>query len=207
MYRQISNFGNQQLSSTNDPLTYCLQDTMDVPFQHGSTASKQYGPSSKKCQLYMAQRCADKWDGFCEYFYQEHGRKGNQLRPNMGQSSSALSVPLMTTGDQLLQNTAERKYCTFGNECTRSQEPFDPMVPNSPQLFYYDNTNCTPVCRVDPRTIDQDPVMNRILVNPQIAGNTIVNICNTSRREGTNLNGTRLGKLCNNYLEKIKMFN
>jgi hypothetical protein len=209
-YSQISNFGNHQppCAGSNDPLTYCLQDSMDVSFQHGSTG-QHYGPRSKKCQLYMAQRCAENWDGFCEYFYQEHGRNGtwpnNQLWPNMGQSSSGLAMPMMTTGEQLLQNTAERKYCTYGPNCVKRSEPFDPMIPNSPQLFYYDSpeSSCTPICRVNPAEIENDPVMNHLIVNPEIAPNTLINICNTSAREGTNLSGTRIGKLCDNYFQNI----
>lgn len=212
-YRQISNFGNQQppCAGANDPLTYCLQDSMDKSFQHGSIGHL-YGPRSKKCQLYMAQRCAENWDGFCEYYYQTNGKNSKEPTyrpwPNAAQTQSGLASPVLTAGDQLLQNVAERKYCTYGPKCPKKCEPFDPTVPNSPQLFYYDNCDscepdCTPICRVNPASVDSDPVMNRLLANPEVAPSTVINICNTAAREGTNLSGTKLGKVCDAYFHNI----
>ena len=213
-YRSISKFGNQQppCGGTNDPLTVCLTDTSDHKFQQGSIGNL-YGPRSRRCQLYMAQRCAEKWDGFCEYFYQVNGENGqwpdNRKWPDMATTQSGLATGGLTTGDQLLNNTAERKYCSYGSKCKLSCEPFDPTNPDSPKIFYHDQCNncaadCVPVCRVNPQDIDNDPVMNRLLANPTVAPTTMINICNTSRREGTNLEGTKIGTFCNRYFQNMQ---
>lgn len=217
-YIQISKFGQDiqpPCSGTNDPLTYCLQDTMDINFQHGSIGHL-YGPRSRKCQLYMTQRCADKWDGFCEYYYKANSDFGNwpdnqnwpdTVQPNTWQNEYGLN-PSLTTGEQLLKNVAERKYCSYLN-CVPKYEPFDPTNPSTPDIVYYTEPNgygenCFPVCDViNPSTIDNDPVMSRMLENPKIASSTLINICNTAKRNGTNLNGTRLGKVCDKYFQNM----
>lgn len=210
-YRQLSNFGNPIDQRSNDPLTYCLQDTMDKSFQHGGTA-RLYGPRSQKCQVYMAQRCAENWDGFCEYFYQTHGVNGewpnNRLWPNTATSNNGLSSEFLTTGDQLLSNTAEQKYCKYSSNCPKTCEPFDPLNPDSPMITFYnkcDNSSqsCFSECNVDPKTIDSDPVMNKLLQRPQVAGNVLINICNTASRTGTDLSGTKIGAVCNNYFNNV----
>lgn len=82
------------------------------------------------------------------------------------------------------------------------------MNPNSPKITYYTNpinedSGCVPVCRVDPTQIDNDPVMNRMLANPLAAAPVMINICNTAKREGINLNGTKLGKVCQRYQSQM----
>lgn len=219
-YANYTNFGNNQnppQSGNNDPLTYCLVDTMDKNFQHGPMGPL-YGPRSQKCQLYMAQRCADNWDGFCEYYYQHNNTNSqwpdSQLWPNTVQprywAGSLNNVPL-STGEQLLQNAGERRFCTYRN-CSPRCEPFDPMNPNSPSVIYYDDPygygeNCVPECRVDPKTIDQDILMDRMLDNPKASATTLINICNTSKREGIDLSGTKIGAFCNRYLANIQALN
>lgn len=203
-YSTISKFGQNQAQcyGTNDPLTYCLQDNMDKNFHHSPNGSA-YGPRSKQCQVYMAQRCANNWDGFCEYFYQSHGTSGswpdNQKWPNTGTVNKQNIPEFLTTGEQLLQNTAERKYCSFEN-CNEKQEPFDPLVVNSPTITYYQSgPGCVQTCKVNPREIDNDPVMNRILMDPMVGGSTLINICNTSKNQGINLSGTKVGQFCDAY--------
>ena len=213
-YANYSLFGknkdpNATCAVSSSPLEMCLVDTMDRKFQHGGIAN-QYGPRSQKCQSYMAQRCAEKWDGFCEYAYAAN----NEISPNTLQQRSwegnlGLTGEL-TTGQQILQNTAERKYCTFPT-CSPRCEKFDPTDPDSPTITFFDNTNtlggnCVPICRVDPATVDSDPVMDRLLYNPTVAATTLINICNTSKREGTDLSGTKLGRFCELYHENMNRF-
>ena len=159
----------------------------------------------------MADRCADKWDGFCEYFYQKHQSRGNwpenQAWPNTVQPRSGWTAGSNTLGNQLLLNSAEKRFCEYPT-CVPKQEQFDPMNPNSPKITYYtnptnDGSGCIPVCRVNPKEIDQDPVMNRMLANPTAAAPVMINICNTARREGINLNGTKVGKVCQRYFREL----
>lgn len=217
-YRQVNNFGNNiNKGGDDDPLSYCLVDTMDKNFQN-SPYGIQLGPRSRPCQLFMAERCANKWDAFCEYSYRMNGTSGewpdNSYWPNMYMNrnnwDTNIASPLLTTGEQLLQNTAERRFCSFVN-CKKKCEPFDPTNPGSPMITYYDNSNeidaCIPVCTVNPSSIDNDPVMDRMLQNPTAAATTLVNICNTARNSQQDLSGTKIGAFCDRYfnnLQKLK---
>lgn len=202
-YTSIRNFG-KEADASNHPLTMCLATTMDRRFQNGSAPGVNSGPRSIKCQHYMAQKCADKWDGFCEYFYKEHGKGGqwpnNQQWPIANPRPYEVEYGLptnLTMGEQLLRNTAERKYCRMVG-CQKRCEPFDPTNPNSPTITYYDTANCIPICdNFSVSALDNDPVMNRMLDNPRAAAGTLINMCNTAKNKGVNLNGTRLGQFCN----------
>ena len=55
-----------------------------------------------------------------------------------------------------------------------------------------------PEYAVNPLTIDTDIVMNKILMNPTIATNILINIYNTMKRRGT-LSGLKNTKLGNFY--------
>jgi hypothetical protein len=142
----------------------------------------------------MAERCAKNWDGFCSYYY-DHNQ--TQQYPNTVQNykSNEIIQRGLVVGETLLTNSAQRRFCQFPG-CVKVEEPFDPNVANSPLIYHY-NSNCVPVCSVDPKTIDSDPLMNRCLANPNVALDTLVNICNTSKRMGVNLNGTKIGNFCN----------
>lgn len=213
-YARIANFGPSSAppcEGTNNPLTYCLVDTMDKDFQHAPNGVL-YGPRSEKCQLYMSERCAKNWDGYCEYFYKTKGPNGewpyNQRWPNMGEAAqTGLSPASLTTGEQLLQDTAQRRFCKFASNCKKCEEPFDPMNPQSERVYKYRNTitggKCVPVCSVDPSSIDNDPVMDRLLTNPSVGAGTLINICNTSRNLGVDLSGTKVGRLCQGYFDAL----
>ena len=209
-YTPIKKFGKNVQS--NDPLTYCLVDTMDKNFYN--VIGDLYGPRSDRCQAYMAQKCADDWNGFCEYYVQEHQFKDqgwpiNVPAPNTEQNNvfGEAYNQNVSLGDQLLQNASARKYCDYVN-CQKRCEPFDPTNPDSPQITFYDSNRvgqgCVPVCRVDPNTIDNDPLMDRMLSKPTAVAPTLINICNTARREGTDLSGTKLGKFCERYHQNMR---
>lgn len=200
-YACISTFG-QNLCTVDDPLSYCLTQSMDNYFNHSPTGVT-YGPYSSPCQAYMAERCSKNWDAFCEYYYQKHA---TQQYPNTAQNcnrSNQLLTFGITVGESLLGNAASRRFCQFP-DCKVKKEPFDPNVANSPWITYYEGCNCSggachPICSVDPAAINTDLVMNKCLDNPMACYDTLVNICNTSRRNGTDLSGTRIGEFCQNY--------
>jgi hypothetical protein len=77
-------------------------------------------------------------------------------------------------------------------------EQFDPTVASSPLIAFWSGNggSCIPIYAVDPKTIDQDPVMTKILNKPIIAWSVLVNIYNTAKRKNTlnNLKGTRIYK-------------
>lgn len=199
MYKIISNFGSNIISSNNnimtldDPLTYCIGNNLSQRFNHGSNADV-YGQNSKSCQAYLAQRCAKNWDSICEYAASECANNEYATRANTINSCCGGGC-IMSPGDILLKNTALEKYRIAMLNCEETVEPFDPLTANSPLIHYYSGSNCVPIYEVNPINIDNDPVMNKILNNPKIAINMLINIKNTMRRKGTLglLRGTRLG--------------
>ena len=88
------------------------------------------------------------------------------------------------------------------NYCVQKSEAFDPLVASSPMLNYWvgDNTTyankCQPTYAVDPKNIDDDVVMNKLLSKPVIALDLLTNIYHTMLNQGTigDLKGTKLGK-------------
>lgn len=198
-YKYISNFGCQEKSDVNHPLTYCMGSGMDQRFLHGGY-SDNYGQHSKNCQLFMSEYCAKKWDGFCEVASRNtQTNYPSQIDGVIGLRCLSTSL---TAGETLIRNTAARKYLIKMNGAYKNYEPFDPLVANSPMISYWVNNRCyscnsgIPEYAVDPEKIDDDIVMNKILKNPGIAINILINIYNTMKRYKTlsKLKGTKLGK-------------
>jgi hypothetical protein len=206
-YAQLSYFGNSAVNTlpvyNNDPLTYCIGSNASQAFNHGSNAVT-FGQNSNPCQVYLAQRCAQKWDGVCEY---AASRAANSEYSQKADTMFAGNRELLglTPGDILVRNTAQEKFRSkmlgadsgpySGPNCELKIEPFDHLNPSSPYIAYYIGQNCIPEYSVDPYTIDSDPVMHKILDNPGIAIQMLKNIKNTMHRNGTLylLKGTRLG--------------
>ena len=145
----------------------------------------------------MAQYCSTNFDGVCEYV----SRDKSIIYPNTIALGPKQMSPNISAGDFLVANTARRKYLVaMGGECCILKvENFDPTVASSPLVQYWEekNTNgCIPVYKVDPSKIDDDIVMNKILANPIIAIDVLINIYNTA---------INLNKL--NELKNTKLYN
>jgi hypothetical protein len=123
------------------------------------------------------------------------------------------SVPNMSAGDILIRNAAIRKYLKkMDGNCIRKFEPFDPQTADSPLIYFWDvpsNLNyvskCLPCFSVDPHTIDKDPIMDKLLQNPRIGLDILINIHNTMYKEGTlhTLRGTKLGGFLQLYKANV----
>jgi len=198
-YSKISGFGSNTYSAVNNPLTYCIGNTMDQRFLHGG-ASDTLGQNSRSCQLFMSEYCSDKWDDFCEIA----SKSTTRHYPNQSGSSCSgggVACAGLTAGESLIRSTAERKYLHIMHGSRKKYEPFDPTVPTSPLISYWVSDQCSqyssgvPEYRVDGKTIDSDIVMDKILRKPSIAPTILVNIFNTMKRHGdlSTLNGTKLG--------------
>jgi len=198
-YKNVSDFGSNAYSAVNNPLTYCLNDNMDQRFLHGG-ASDTLGQHSRPCQLFMSEYCADKWDEFCEVASQN----ANTSYPNQVQgctNAGDIACKGMTAGEALIHNTASRKYLHKMHNARKKYEPFDATVASSPMISYWVSDNCSyansgvPEYVVDPKKIDNDVVMYKILRKPIIAMNILINIYNTMKRYGTlsGLRGTKIG--------------
>lgn len=195
VYSKIARFGPNEYSPVNNPLTYCLGKNMDIKFLHGSSAMSIDGQQSKACQAYLSQYCAENWDGFCEFA----SKNTNTDYPNNWGTNESPCKDL-TAGEMLVNNTAKRKYLKTMNNGVQKFAPFDPNVASSPLISYWVpgsgySDHCVPVYSVNPDEIDNDVVMHKLLENPKIAPDILININNTMRREGTlnSLEGTKLG--------------
>jgi len=199
-YQKLVTFGDSLTNSlpvyNNDPATLCLGTDINQPFNHGSNGAI-YGQNSPECQIYMSQRCARNWDGLCEYATRHRANEEYATRADtLGQGMK--SVIDLSPADILIRNTAMEKYRVAmhgGGNCQLKTEQFNPINPSSPYISSYVGTGCVPEFAVDPTTIDDDPVMNKLLDNPKIGMQILVNIRNTMRRRGDlhSLRGTRLG--------------
>lgn len=211
-YARIIEFGAKAGdSATNNPLTYCATSDLNNSFLH--TAGQKNGPYSQKCAMFMSDYCAQNWDGICEY----ESKNINSIYPNLlgyniGSSCHTPGAGLgsfLTKGENLIHDTAAKKYLTeISANCGLSWEPFDPQVATSPLISSWvpvksqkcgnagccDNGTCVPRYEVDPKYIDSDPVMNKILNKPEIAIDILVNIYRTMKMNGKleSLKGTKI---------------
>jgi hypothetical protein len=212
IYSTISKLGPSEVSFVDDPLTYCLNNTLDQRFLHGSGAIQVNGQSSKPCQSYLSDYCAQGWDAFCE----TASKNQNISYPNNidhHSPNSSLNGHNLTAGEILIRNTAAKKYLIKMANCVQKYEPFDPTVANSPLISYWvpdcngdGSTTCIPMYKVNPKTIDSDVVMDKILSKPTIAINILVNIFNTMTKDGSikELANTKLGKFFNDNSKYFK---
>jgi hypothetical protein len=216
-YASIGSFGPpvSQMTPMNNPLSYCAVTQLEAGFNH--TLNQFAGPNSAQCQAFMPMYCANKWDGVCEFLSHDTQRGGFanfQQRCNTPAGSAISSVGLgnaTSKGQVLIRNTAAEKYLkSMSGNCRREYEPFDPTVAGSPLIGKWvsaggacgttancNYTNgCFPIYGVDPATIDDDPVMNKIIANPIIALDILVNIYNNAVRSGDieGLKNTKLYK-------------
>lgn len=210
-YKLIQDIGGRHIdgSPETNPLTYCLHQGTSYRSFHGSS-SNTLGPDSKNCVMFMSERCANNWDPICEI---ESSNK-TTIVPNIsinGDVPSVMKKASLSRGDKLIYETAYRKYLLYMLNAKLAVEPFDPNVPDSPNVSHWiaNHGDPIPVMAVDYKTIDSDPVMNKILDNPSIAIDILSIIFNSMNNHGTlkNLKGTRLNRYyeLNGYYEKFNV--
>lgn len=198
-YRSISSFGNSLATSSSNPLTYSINDTLSQRFLHGGNSYK-YGQNSEPSQAFLGQYCSEGWDGACEVA----SKNTNQYFPNNTTFGNIDDRPYyfkgLTSGENVIRNTAANKYLIAMGNCVPKFEPFDPTVAASPMIKKWVSetgyNNCVPVYAVDPSVIDDDVVMDKILAKPQIALDILINIYNNHKRIGMldELKDTKVGK-------------
>ena len=199
LYRTISDFGNSLKTESSNPLTYSINDTLNQKFIHGGNSYK-YGQSSKPAQIFLGQYCAQGWDGACELA----SKNTNMYFPNNTENANYNNIPYffkgLTAGENVIRNTASSKYLVAMGNCAPKFEPFDPLVADSPMIKTWvsgtGQNNCIPVYAVDPLTIDDDIVMDKIPEKPVIALDILINIYDTYKRLGRmdTLVDTKLGR-------------
>jgi hypothetical protein len=203
-YSTISKIGPNISQPVNNPLSYCLNNQIEQGFLHGPSAFT-LGENSKECQIFLSEYCSAGWDNYCETASQNSNRSfPNQMPASCQSSPPEVNGHRTTQGEMLIYNTASRKYLVhmYGGELVSEQ--FDPNVATSPMISYYSpnytiSSSMVPVYAVNPAIIDNDHVMDKLLMNPAIAPNILINIYNTMKKNNTlsQLHGTKLGTFYN----------
>jgi hypothetical protein len=205
-YATISAFGPSINESQDNIFAYCAVSDLESGFAHGSIggSSGLVGPSSMQCQIGAAQACAADFNGVCNVLAadEELGIPNALLK-----NGNLKFYPNPSKGEAFLRNVAAEKFLKkMSSNCNRVYQPLDPTVAGSPlistwlpsgttcQSPNWKTQVCVPVYGVDPATIDNDPVMNRILEKPWIALDVLINIYNNAKNNGTlqSLAGTKL---------------
>lgn len=212
-YSCIKNFGCAPNSVITNPLTYSIGETVDQKMNHGSSAAAIVGQYSKNSQIYLANYCAQNWDGFCEIASKDENISYANNFDALGLGKSCMGL---SQGDMLILNTARVKYLVDPGNKVLVKEPYDANVADSPYIYYWKTvdcdapsatcgtqwgTQCGPSFAVNPSTVDSDYVMDKILCNPQLYNGLLTNIYVTMSRMGTlsQLQGTKLGNYFNSY--------
>jgi hypothetical protein len=184
-YVKINQFGNYKPMLEDQPVWYSVTDKKDFLHNQG------LNPYSKESQAYMAEKCSIEWDGACELA--STNKKKNIVNTLHGKHNFH-SVDL-TAGEILIKNAAKSKYRVNKESCGVKYVQYDPLVAHSPLVAHRSDV-CVPLYKVDPKTIESDPVMNKILEKPEIALDILKHIHDTMKSDGSisQLSGTRLGK-------------
>ena len=209
-YTSIKDFGT--CSPSANPMAVCAVSGLDASF-NATLGGSYLKPGNSQCQLYVGEYCAKNWDGICEYLSNDTSRSF----PNTSQDCNTMSGSFfgsglgnaLTKGQITIRNAAATKYLKFmSGNCRREYQPFDPTIADSPLISKWvpggngcgsggnchASNKCIPVYGVDAKSIDSDPVMNKILAQPWIAHDILINIYNHAVRNGDikNLKGTKL---------------
>lgn len=221
-YRPISNVAPKfQDPARTDPLLYCLLDTMDSQFLHGSSG-RLFGKYNENCTRFLSNRCAKQWDDICESV----SRDKTTNFPNTADSIENVygKNKCLPYGDQIIRDAALQRFKVATMNCNVRCEPHDPLNANSPLICYETRDSCSlrdqrnGVCfgsanrgeckriyTILPEqiaTLDQDPLMNKILERPHLAMDLLIGIYENMKQDKTlsSLIGTRLGQF---YAEKF----
>ena len=169
-------------------LQYCFGNKSDSIMMFG------HGPlnDSRTAQVYSANYCSKNWDRICEITSMDNDTNViNLMKPN--------TTRRLTRGQILIRNTAVVKYMVGISGAVKKREYLYPEDSSSPIVTYWSPKNDLYPMRtefsVDPYNIDSDPVMNKILEQPQIAIDILDSIHNNMKRTNKleQLNGTKLG--------------
>lgn len=176
-YSTISNLGESVNYRTQhaDPLTYCLLPNFDSEWIHGSTVTNLIStPQSDACQVFMSERCAERWDEACDVYTSQNQ---DTFWPNMGavdlQSQARANRFLQhtpTTGENMIRNSVEKRFFVYPNASTK-MVPFDPNMASSPFFTRISVDTLTPQWMLHPMAMgslhDNDAFTNMMLQHPK----------------------------------------
>lgn len=202
-YVQYSTFGGAE-DMTSDPITYCFVSELDKSFLHGNGDTVP-NCNSLSCQEYMSSLWAqhantnDQYDRLCYRYFLANTTPSYMPnlvnRWNLCNSCDNTNRPF-SKGEILLRNAARKRY----GSGQKNWFAFDPTSPASPYVY----SLVGPVqCTVDPKVIDNDKFMDLCLRNPVATMDVLVNISNSCKRLGINLEGTKIGNFQRQYLDHV----
>lgn len=207
-YTRYIDFGedvNNQVKSpfnASNPITYCMFSTLGTQFMHGSSTSNLlYGNYNPTCESYMAQHCAQNWDGFCDAYtkmnvdtYWPNAGSIDGVSYNFAQAFLKNNKP--TYGEQLVRNTVNFKFL-FYPDAKKSIGPFDPNTANSPDMIHFSNLGSGPSLIKHIQNIDNNEYVSKMLENPLVCFDVIARLyLGYLRKEPTtrNFKGSKLEK-------------
>lgn len=216
-YKTFYEFGeaiNDQVKSpfnSSNPLTYCLTPTLGSQFMHGSTSSRLlYDTNNHACESYMSQRCAEKWDGFCESYqllnvdsYYPNDAPIDARAFTFAQGFLRNNRP--TVGQILVRNSVNIRFLHYPS-LFYSEEPFDPNVANSPTIKRYTNYNTGPSVIKPIKNIDRDEHVLLMLKNPKVCFDVLARLYLGFARKEKNTNNFHNSILHRYFLENQTMF-
>ncbi len=161
--------------------------------------------TTNNCPRFMVQRCANKWDKYCEIYINE----------------SLKSLPGEANDQELfIKQMIDHKFCRLdtsnpnSKNCKTMQELFDPTLINSPVVSsdqgsivytegpldgYKETGGCFHKCdNIDLNTIEDDPLFQVCLKKPEEDPyrSVIDNVCLLANQNGYSIKGDRLKELC-----------
>ena len=144
-------------SITTNPYALSLENNINKSFDNGVNAYN-YNQNNKYSQAYMAQTCSGEWSDICELASESDKPTLNSLY-----SGGAYYPFNDTLGTVTLRNTALEKFF-IRTECSIIREKLNPVDSTSPDIKMYSG-ECKLIPNIDLNTIDNDPVMNKLLEN------------------------------------------
>jgi hypothetical protein len=209
-YQKIGSFGSGAARAPmNHPLTYVMSQPVDNSFMH---MNDNIDENSKVGQAYVAQYCANNFDGFCtamannnasQYYPNQLFGCTLDLSKNCFLRRGWCAPKELTKGQLMLINTARTKYLYHMRNGLANKVPFDCLVADSPLVTIWSGEFMVPEYAIPQGLdLDNDPVMNRLLLNPDIAMDILSNIYMTMQALGRldELKNTRLGRFYNKLI-------
>ncbi len=166
---QINNQSNSPFNAAN-PLTYCMFPTLGSQFMHGSSTSNQlYGNYNQACETFMAEHCAQNWDGFCDAYqkmnvdsYWPNSAVIDAYAFTFAQAFLKNNSP--TVGQNLVRNAMNMAFLEYPH-AKYDMAPFDPNTANSPNIKFYSNIDPGPSLIKKIHHIDRNDNIKRLLEN------------------------------------------
>ena len=211
-YTRFIDFGkgmNPQVQSPlspANPLTYCMFPTVGSQFTHGSPSSGLlYDTNNVNCMSFMAERCQNEWDGFCDAYIELNI---DTYWPNVAViDTTAFELAQFflkknnTVGENLLRNAAQRRFIVYPDQQKPDFQPFDYNTANSPTIAIYPNNITGPSILknlVDP---DNDLLILKMMQNPQACFDVLARIYLGIRRKERSTQHIRPESLLARYLQ------